>query len=1079
LYNRGEWYGRKSALKTRVSSHIGYVVFVGVILGFVSAVFVATWSHMVPRFAGNSLVSTGWVVCSMLVCVLAADLYFGPRTARVSSRLRFLASMQIGLGISAMAAVELLPVVATVAGALGSYGSITGTAIAGLLTFGILFVPCFLMGGILTFAASLAGPGSGDRATGTGRLALPVLGGYAAGAWLSTFSLVPSVGYWRTLLGAAILAAAAGVVGLLTRDTAGVGSARRTDTGLSGAESRRFYVSAVASAVFVAGTLTCTILWTRLLAIMVGRSVYAGAVVLTVCLGSMAVGSAVSLLLARSTRVAALSLVCLSAVTGIYWLAVSHSLDHIPSVFLAALKAGPLTWNRLVAGQLRVSLLTVAVPSALAGASLPLLGRWPRRGSSDRDPDAGGRAAIGIAALGGFLAFAITRSLPAGSLTFRSGLAIAPWFCLASAVALAARTGRPLWLRAAVSLSVIVAGIALTSSLPRWRPDILTSGVFNRLREIPALEDLKEAPRGSDLVYYGEDGDVVTSVERSPDGMALKTNGRISASTGEDLMPQILTAQIPLLIHSSPRRVLLVGLGTGMTLASVETHAVGDIVCVEPVATDHEAAQVFSHFTRNATADGRLRLITADPESYLLSHESFDVVILEPPSLRSSRPGRLLTTEFTELVRSRLAAGGVVCQRLSAKGLPAGAFKAAVRAFTAHFPNVSLWWAGAGEFLLVGSMKTPDLEIETLDSRMSEPEIARDLGRLGIADDVGVIGCYTMDRASLLEFAGDGPLNTDDNGLIDYDVPRILAVHDPTETLKAIDSMKQHPMAAVRGLEEESDEFKQTSDRLDRFMKARTLYVNSLASAWSGRLSEAAAELEQAAGLSPENGIFLMRLSDYYIALSRSLNAAGRREEAIDAARQAVEVNPTNYRAYYHLATLEMTRNGTLAIGLLNRATELNPGYVPAYLLKAEGELASGDPDEASSTVGEVLSVEPFNVHALHLRALSLIRRGMLVEGLEVLENALDLDPENVEVMNALAYTLFMENNLDRAEDLYQHVLRLDPDDLTALNNYATVLAEKGDYREAIRMWTRALGLDPGNRNIIDNIEEARQRLRR
>ena len=55
----------------------------------------------------------------------------------------------------------------------------------------------------------------------------------------------------------------------------------------------------------------------------------------------------------------------------------------------------------------------------------------------------------------------------------------------------------------------------------------------------------------------------------------------------------------------------------------------------------------------------------------------------------------------------------------------------------------------------------------------------------------------------------------------------------------------------------------------------------------------------------------------------------------------------------------------------------------------------------------------------------------------------------------------------------------LDPDHLAALNNYATVLAEKGDYAKAIRVWTRALGRDPGNPNIIANIEEARQLLRR
>jgi tetratricopeptide (TPR) repeat protein len=310
-------------------------------------------------------------------------------------------------------------------------------------------------------------------------------------------------------------------------------------------------------------------------------------------------------------------------------------------------------------------------------------------------------------------------------------------------------------------------------------------------------------------------------------------------------------------------------------------------------------------------------------------------------------------------------------------------------------------------------------------------------------------------------------------------VPRALALHDPTEVLEAIDSIKQNPISVVVGIDEASAQFSLLRDRLDRFMKARTLYVNSLVFAWSGRLAEAIAGLEQAAELSPENGIFLIRLSDYYIALSRGLAAAGRQEDALKAARQSVEVNPLSYRAFYNLATIEMTRNGTMAIALLRRATELNPGYVPAYLLKAEGELASGDPEEASRTVGEVLSIEPFNVSARHLRALSLLDRGMLAEGVAVLETILEAEPDNIEVINALAYTSFMADDLGRAERLYQRILKIDPNHLAALNNYATVLAEKGDYREAIRIWTKALGRDPGNRNIIDNIEEARQKLRR
>jgi Tfp pilus assembly protein PilF len=103
----------------------------------------------------------------------------------------------------------------------------------------------------------------------------------------------------------------------------------------------------------------------------------------------------------------------------------------------------------------------------------------------------------------------------------------------------------------------------------------------------------------------------------------------------------------------------------------------------------------------------------------------------------------------------------------------------------------------------------------------------------------------------------------------------------------------------------------------------------------------------------------------------------------------------------------------------------------------------------------------------------------MYAEGRSELELVLEAEPFNTDAIDALAYSWLVENELDKAEGLYERLLEIDPDHLGALNNYATILAEKGRYREAITTWTRALEMSPGNQDIIDNIEEARQSMRR
>jgi len=206
--------------------------------------------------------------------------------------------------------------------------------------------------------------------------------------------------------------------------------------------------------------------------------------------------------------------------------------------------------------------------------------------------------------------------------------------------------------------------------------------------------------------------------------------------------------------------------------------------------------------------------------------------------------------------------------------------------------------------------------------------------------------------------------------------------------------------------------------------------------------------------------------------------AGGRLEDAVESARRAVELDPLGPATFYNLANIELSRDPPTASALLGRAIELDPAYIPGYLLKAKAELSAGKPRDATGTVGHVLSVEPFNPTAHQLKGLSLIRRKQYEAGRLELERALEGRPGDLDFMEALAYSWLMEGRLDRARDLYRQVLSVEPERLGALNNYATVLAEEGEYEQAVEAWTRALALSPGNPDIMANIKEARQNMR-
>jgi tetratricopeptide (TPR) repeat protein len=376
-------------------------------------------------------------------------------------------------------------------------------------------------------------------------------------------------------------------------------------------------------------------------------------------------------------------------------------------------------------------------------------------------------------------------------------------------------------------------------------------------------------------------------------------------------------------------------------------------------------------------------------------------------------------------------------------------------------------------------MEPLTFDADALNRRIGLPGIREDLSTILITDGIGILSCYLMGRERLMELTVHFTPSTADKNVIANESPRARLSLNPVETLAAFFAAGEDPMTTVHTAGPDSVIDSRLRQRLDACIRARSLYIGYMASAQAGRAREASSKLEEAVGICPENGIYSLHLSDYYAHISRSLAGGGRHDEAINVARRAVEVNPTSHTAFHNLGFVELVRDPPTSIAAAERAIELNPYYVQAYLLKAEGELSSGRAEDASRTLGTVLSMEPFNARARHLRALSLIRRNMLEEGRAELEVVIESAPHNTEAIEALAYAWLLEGDLDQAQNLYERVLRLRPENMGALNNYATILAEKGEYGEAIKVWTKALGLDPGNRDIIANIAEARQKMRR
>ena len=108
--------------------------------------------------------------------------------------------------------------------------------------------------------------------------------------------------------------------------------------------------------------------------------------------------------------------------------------------------------------------------------------------------------------------------------------------------------------------------------LPSYDIAIYATGLYNRIGEFVdvsprAIE--KFAHEGWNARFYqdGQSASVAVGQSKRTQNLWLSINGKVDASTGDDMPTQILSGQLPLQIHpsSDTKRTLVIGLASGVT----------------------------------------------------------------------------------------------------------------------------------------------------------------------------------------------------------------------------------------------------------------------------------------------------------------------------------------------------------------------------------------------------------------------------------------------------------------------------------------------------------------------------------
>jgi spermidine synthase len=772
--------------------------------GICGLLYEVVWIRVAGTVIGNTTFAIGTVV-GVFMGGLALGAWAGGRAADRRSGaalLRLYGALEGGIAISAAAVPFLLAASEPIFKLLwNSVGEITAlyAALRVVLMGLVLMVPTTLMGATLPVLTRYLSDSSQAAAGEAGRAyAINTFGG-VAGTLLSGLWLVPSLGLRATTwvavglnvaIAAAALALARGKSGAVEPALAPEPPPRR--------------LALVVSALSGFASLVYEVAWTRSLVLSLGSTVYAFTLILTAFILGLAAGSAVSSRLLLRAKHPEAVLAGIQALIGISALVLLPFLGDLPIRMAPTAEQYHDRYNDLLVAQAKLIGVFVFIPTFLIGAVFPFTFRLAS--GAERGVGRSVAAVYSWNTVGSIAGSLAASFLLVPALGLAASIRIAATVNLAVAAGVLAAGGGGPRLRLAGLAPLIAAGVAWL--LPSWDSKVLASGAYLYGQDYSRLADLLHVDlrtyleRDSKILAEYWDAYGLTTVHRSEDGnLSIRVNGKADASTGTSDMPtQRTVGHLGVIHHRSPRRALVIGLGSGVTLGAVACHPLERVDCVEISPAGVQAARFFADANWNVLADPRVRLVVGDGRNAVqFAKEPYDVIVSQPSNLWISGMSNLFTRDFFSIASSRLGPGGVFCQWVQAYRLPLEDFESILRTFFEVFPSGSLWEVSPGQdYILLGSREELPLPFAELEAKLKGPSVASPFDGLSVPDAAGLLGHFVAPAAQVRAATGTAAVLTDDLSSIEYSTSRAMFTRIQPRTIAWMDELRKPALDPAR-----------------------------------------------------------------------------------------------------------------------------------------------------------------------------------------------------------------------------------------------------------------------------------------
>jgi len=792
------------------SLFLGLIYFMFFLSGAAALIYQVVWVRSLTLIFGGSHLAVTAVLSIFMAGLAIGGYTIGKVVDHVKKPLRLYGLLEVGIALFAVVFIGLMKLYPSIyvplaEGKDGSYLYLSFIRV--VFSVVALIVPTTLMGGTLPVLSRFVSVQPKNLRSylsflyGVNTLGA-VLGASAGGFFLLRFYTV------STTLQVAILSnALIGVAAILLQDKAATALtanaftlqnkevlSKTESTGLSHPErmENAFPLKLVLWGIGVSGfcALGYEVLWSRILTVVVGASVYSFTTMLVAFLAGIALGSEAYGLLPKLFKIedkgigrSILWFGGVEVIIGVTALLVTIYIRDIPANSIRLqnylLGMGISSFGVRVWSNFTLAFFYMVVPAFFMGVAFPLAGKV----HAEYRKMVGGAVgeilayntvgAILGAAISGYMMiylFGIERSLQMLTV-INIGFGLLLFFSMRNINILN-------WGMAGVTAGALLFLGLDQNTLKIW--DMKYFAIFrnNQPEAFRTPEMVREAVENTDVLYYGEGVDaIVSSIKIKGGEQSFITNGRIEASSHlQALQCQFTLGHLPMLLDKNPKKVLVVGLGSGMTLGATSVHpSVEKITLLEIEPKVIGVAKTFENYNHHVLDNPKLKMIFNDGRNFLMtSKEKFDVITADPihPWFRGA--GYLYTTEYFKLASEHLLPGGVACQWLPIYEMTPEDLRSVVRTFGEHFRYTMLWLTHY-DAELVGSNSPIMMDEAELGRRIAEPLISADLERVMMGSATDFLSYFVMGTDGMKKFSEGGILNTDDHLYLEFSAPFSIA----------------------------------------------------------------------------------------------------------------------------------------------------------------------------------------------------------------------------------------------------------------------------------------------------------------